>query len=39
MEILDGAYPLLQSISSGSDPKEMFKDCDVVSNQQHVNII
>lgn len=30
MEILDGAYPLLNSVSSGSDPKLMFQDADVV---------
>lgn len=24
MEILDGAYPLLNSVTSGSDPKVMF---------------
>lgn len=29
MEIEDGAYPLLEHVSSGSDPKEMFKDIDV----------
>lgn len=29
MEIEDGAYPLLEKVSSGSDPKQMFKDIDV----------
>lgn len=30
MEIQDGAYPLLVSVESGSNPKEMFKNVDVV---------
>lgn len=30
MELEDGAYPLLSSIEYGYDPKEMFKDCDVI---------
>lgn len=30
MEINDGAYPLLLSVQTGSDPKELFKDVDVV---------
>lgn len=29
MEIEDGAYPLLERVSSGSNPKEMFKEIDV----------
>jgi len=29
MEIEDGAYPLLEKVSSGSDPKVLFKDIDV----------
>jgi len=29
LEIEDGAYPLLNSVSSGSDPKILFKDIDV----------
>jgi malate dehydrogenase len=29
LEIEDGAYPLLNSVSSGSDPKVLFKDIDV----------
>ena len=29
LEIEDGAYPLLSSITSGSDPLEMFKDLDL----------
>lgn len=30
MELEDGAYPTLLSVEYGSDPKQMFKDCDVV---------
>lgn len=30
MEIIDGAYPLLKSVQIGSDPKQMFKNVDVV---------
>jgi len=30
MELHDGAYPLLEDVAFGSDPEEMFKDCDVV---------
>ena len=29
LEIEDGAYPLLNSVASGSDPKVIFKDIDV----------
>lgn len=29
MEIMDGAYPLLERVTSGSDPKVLFKDIDV----------
>jgi malate dehydrogenase len=29
MEIMDGAYPLLEKVTSGSDPKVLFKDIDV----------
>ena len=29
LEIEDGAYPLLNSVSSGSDPNVLFKDLDV----------
>lgn len=31
MEILDGAYPLLLSVDSSSDPRKMFKGADVIS--------
>lgn len=30
MEILDGAYPLLSGVESGSNPNVLFKDVDVV---------
>lgn len=30
MELHDGAYPLLEDVAFGSDPEEMFKECDVV---------
>jgi len=30
MELQDSAYPLLKDIESGTDPKEIFKDVDVV---------
>jgi NAD-dependent malate dehydrogenase len=30
MELEDGAYSLVQDIESGTDPKIVFKDCDVV---------
>jgi len=30
MELEDGAYPLLYAIEYGSDPKQMFAECDVV---------
>ena len=30
MELQDGAYPLLEDVRCGSDPEEMFKDCNVV---------
>mmetsp|Transcript_30972 Transcript_30972/g.28168 ORF Transcript_30972/g.28168 Transcript_30972/m.28168 type:complete len:216 (+) Transcript_30972:72-719(+) len=30
MELEDTAYPLLKKVESGTEPKEMFKDCDIV---------
>lgn len=30
MELEDTAYPLLKNVEAGSEPKEMFKDCDIV---------
>lgn len=30
LELEDGAFPLLKKIEYGSDPKEMFRHCDVV---------
>jgi len=30
LELEDGAYPLLTKIEYGSDPRAMFKDCDLV---------
>jgi len=30
MEVEDDAYPLLKNLESGTDPKILFKDCDVV---------
>jgi malate/lactate dehydrogenase len=29
LELEDGAFPLLKSIKVGSNPEELFKDCDV----------
>lgn len=29
MEIVDGAYPLVNSVKTGSDANEMFEDLDV----------
>lgn len=29
LEIQDGAYPIVESLETGSDPRKMFKDLDV----------
>jgi len=29
LEIVDGAYPLVNSVDTGSDPNVLFKDLDV----------
>ena len=33
MEILDGAYPLLHSVETGSDPNILFRNTDVIGNK------
>lgn len=30
LELEDGAYPAISKVESGSDPKTMFRDCDLV---------
>jgi hypothetical protein len=32
MEIVDCAYPLLEKVEFGSDPKILFKDTDIIGN-------
>ena len=32
MEIEDCAYPLIGDILTGSNPKELFKNCDLIGN-------
>lgn len=34
MEIEDCAYPLIGNILTGSNPRELFLECDVIGNKQ-----